>query len=74
MRLDTTRSYDHSVCYALFTSYSSSPVSSDLNWSHVTDLKLIDPNPISAEHIDLILGADLYSNIILDGVRKGKQG
>lgn len=40
----------------------------------MTDLKLIDPNPISAEHIDLILGADLYSNIILDGVRKGKQG
>ncbi|XP_076660283.1 uncharacterized protein LOC143363603 [Halictus rubicundus] len=40
--------------------------SSSLNWA--------DPDPFSSSAIHLILGADVYADIILDGVRKGPRG
>lgn len=40
-------------------------------WPHLENLKLADPEYNVSRQIDLILGAEVYSNIILDGVLKG---
>lgn len=56
------------------TNYSPSPVLSDINWRHLADLTLAGPNPLNADPIDIIIGADLYSELLLDGIRKGTSG
>ncbi|XP_067214160.1 uncharacterized protein [Linepithema humile] len=56
------------------TSYAPSPAVSPVNWDHLADFSLADPDPLSADPIDLLLGADLYANLILEGVRKGESG
>ncbi|XP_076660639.1 uncharacterized protein LOC143363994 [Halictus rubicundus] len=43
----------------------------EINWSHISDLELADSNPMSSEPIDLIIGADLYSQLIVGGIRRG---
>ncbi|XP_071652355.1 uncharacterized protein [Temnothorax longispinosus] len=42
--------------------------------SYLSDLPLADTDPTSRDPISLIIGADLYNEIILDGVRKGGIG
>ncbi|XP_011858727.1 PREDICTED: uncharacterized protein LOC105556251, partial [Vollenhovia emeryi] len=42
--------------------------------SYLSDLPLADADPTSSDPISIIIGADLYSDIILDGVRKGGPG
>ncbi|XP_077275939.1 uncharacterized protein LOC143904852 [Temnothorax americanus] len=42
--------------------------------SHLSDLQWADEDPTSLCPINIIIGADLYSDIILDGVRKGNPG
>ncbi|XP_070149333.1 uncharacterized protein [Polyergus mexicanus] len=42
----------------------------DGDWGHLSQLDLADDNPTGLEPIDVIIGADLYSSVILDGVRK----
>ncbi|XP_025156242.1 uncharacterized protein LOC112588989 [Harpegnathos saltator] len=39
-----------------------------------SDLPLADPEPASTAPIQIIIGADLYNEIILDGLRKGAVG
>lgn len=41
---------------------------------HLSDLPLADPHPLDSDSIDIILGADLYNEIILDGVSKATNG
>ncbi|EZA55100.1 hypothetical protein X777_05355 [Ooceraea biroi] len=41
-------------------------------FAHLSDLKWADSDPGSSESIDVILGADLYGEVLLDGVRKGE--
>ncbi|XP_076285541.1 uncharacterized protein LOC143211602 [Lasioglossum baleicum] len=41
------------------------------NWTHISDVELADREPMSSDPIDLIIGADVYSQLILDGIRKG---
>nr|XP_037875903.1 uncharacterized protein LOC119630464 [Bombyx mori] len=41
------------------------------NWPHLENLKLADPDFNISRPIDLLLGADVYSDIILNGVLKG---
>lgn len=41
------------------------------NWEHLANLKLADPEFNVSRGIDLLLGADVYSNIIMSGVLKG---
>ena len=41
------------------------------NWEHHRDLTLADPLFYRPNKIDIIIGADLYPFILLDGVRKG---
>ncbi|KMQ82340.1 hypothetical protein RF55_23303 [Lasius niger] len=55
------------------TNYSPSPVLSNINWSHLADLTLVDSDPLNADPIDIII-ADLYSELLLDGIRKGISG
>ena len=45
----------------------------DKFWPHVQELTLADPNPYSEERIDLILGADVYSRLILGRLGKGSK-
>ncbi|XP_036148011.1 uncharacterized protein LOC118647350 [Monomorium pharaonis] len=44
------------------------------NWQYLSGLNLADDDPTGAAPIDVIIGADLYSQIISDGVRKGPIG
>lgn len=46
----------------------------DISLSHLLDLTWADADPTSLDPIHLIIGADLYSDLILDGVRKGNVG
>lgn len=42
--------------------------------SYLSDLSWADTDPTSSDPIHIIIGTDLYSDLILDGVRKGTQG
>lgn len=56
------------------TSYSPSSVISHVNWPHLAGLNLADPDPLSNDPIVMIIGVDLYSELLLDGVQKGSAG
>lgn len=43
-------------------------------WSEFKNLKLADPSFDQPNKIDLLLGADIYGKILLEGVVKGSQG
>ncbi|XP_026744684.1 uncharacterized protein LOC113506021 [Trichoplusia ni] len=43
------------------------------NLPHLENLKLADPDFNISRPVDLLLGADVYSEILLDGVLRGKQ-
>ena len=53
------------------TKYTPGRVSSTGQWTHLSDLTLADNEPMSHDAIDIIIGADLYGQLILEGVRKG---
>ncbi|XP_076660432.1 uncharacterized protein LOC143363786 [Halictus rubicundus] len=59
------------VILKTLTSYVPPKKRTDINWSHLSDLELADRNPMSSEPIDLIIGADLYSQVIVGGIRRG---
>ncbi|XP_046604989.1 uncharacterized protein LOC124297725 [Neodiprion virginianus] len=44
------------------------------DWPHLRGLNLADPSFAHPTQIDVILGADIYSNIIGQGVRRGAPG
>ncbi|XP_046628209.1 uncharacterized protein LOC124309036 [Neodiprion virginianus] len=44
------------------------------DWPHLRGLNLADPSFAHPSQIDVILGADIYSNIISQGVRRGAPG
>lgn len=44
------------------------------DWSDLEDLELADPEYTSPGKIDILLGAEIYSNILLDGVIKHPKG
>lgn len=44
------------------------------SFEHLRDLFLSDPNPVKSDPIHLIIGVDLYGDVILDGIRKGTPG
>lgn len=43
-------------------------------WPHLTGLTLADEGYHHSTRVDLILGADVYGRLLLDGLRKGPQG
>ncbi|XP_076287410.1 uncharacterized protein LOC143212450 [Lasioglossum baleicum] len=42
-----------------------------LTWPHLSGLTLADPDISSSLPIDILLGADVYPTLILDGIRRG---
>ncbi|XP_073950909.1 uncharacterized protein [Choristoneura fumiferana] len=44
------------------------------NWSHLRDLELADPTYYQPGHIDILLGVDVYNEMILTDLRKGNPG
>ena len=50
------------------------PISTDCKWSHLSNLSLADPNFGQPGRIDLLLGVDIFAEVILHGRRQGPQG
>ncbi|XP_073948766.1 uncharacterized protein [Choristoneura fumiferana] len=46
----------------------------DLNGLNITGIQLADPDYHTPNKIDVLLGAEVYSRVIQDGVRKNNQG
>jgi len=44
-------------------------VNSQCDWSHLSGLKLADPDPTGSDSIDLIIEADLFGSLLLNGIR-----
>ena len=42
-----------------------------MQWPHLANLKLADPSYLKPKHIDCILGAGVYTRIVLDGIKVG---
>ncbi|XP_029177465.1 uncharacterized protein LOC114945397 [Nylanderia fulva] len=60
----------HALVFSKLTSYQS--VQSMCNQHvHLQGLQLADPDPTNREPIDLLIGADLYGLILLEGLRRG---
>lgn len=47
------------------------PVAFDLSWSHLTDVTLADPGFGQPGRIDILLGADVFVDVLRDGRRRG---
>ena len=47
------------------------PIAYDLNWTHLSDIPLADPGFGQPSRIDILLGADIYVNVLRDGRRHG---
>ncbi|XP_024875147.1 uncharacterized protein LOC112456681 [Temnothorax curvispinosus] len=56
------------------TSYIPPRVETELTLSHLADLPWADSDPMSTDPIQILVGADLYGELILDGLRKGATG
>lgn len=53
------------------TSYAPKRVSEISAFAHLTNLPLADANPMSQAPIQILIGADLYSAIIREGIKRG---
>lgn len=53
------------------TQYTPTRVPTQALWDHVNNLSLVNPEFLNSDPIDLILGAELYSVILRDELRKG---
>ncbi len=51
-----------------------SPVPFDLSWSHLTDIPLADPAFGQPGRIDILLGVDVFVDVLLHGRRTGPPG
>ena len=50
------------------------PIPIALKWDHLSDLELADPEFRTPARIDLLLGAEVFARILLDGRRTGPRG
>jgi len=55
------------------TKYLSNQVNTAYNWKHVAGLELADRNPMSSDPNDIIIDADHFGMLVLDGVRKDSE-
>ena len=51
-----------------------SPVTFQMDWTHLSDLPLADPGFTRPGRIDILLGADIYVNVLRHGRRDGPPG
>ncbi|XP_076280087.1 uncharacterized protein LOC143219483 [Lasioglossum baleicum] len=56
------------------STYMPKRIQNDRALAHLSQLKWADSDPSSSAAIHLLLGADVYSHIILDGLKKGSSG
>ncbi|XP_071652192.1 uncharacterized protein [Temnothorax longispinosus] len=61
----------HAIILPRLTEYSSVSDAPFDEWPHIQGLELADPDLTSTDPIDVLLGADVYSSIVLEGLRKG---
>ena len=47
------------------------PVHFNAKWSHLNNLHLADPNFCQPNKIDILLGVDVYADVLLNGGRVG---
>ena len=50
------------------------PILPSLTWDHISDLKLADPEFKTPSRVDILLGAEVFMDILRDGRRKGPPG
>ena len=50
------------------------PIRSNESWSHLSDLQLADPNFGQPGKIDLLLGVEIFAEVVLQGRRIGSSG
>ena len=50
------------------------PIPSDHKWNHLSNIQLADPNFGQPGRIDLLLGVDIFAEVLLHGRRHGPQG
>ena len=50
------------------------PIPFDVNWHHLSDLTLADPDFASPGRIDILLGVEIFVAVLLDGRRSGPPG
>ncbi len=50
------------------------PVPFDLKWNHLSDLSLADPTFGQPGRIDVLLGVDVFADVLRQGRRKGPPG
>ena len=50
------------------------PIDLDLSWNHLSDLNLADPGFGQPGRIDLLLGVDIFAQVVLHGRRIGPPG
>ena len=46
----------------------------DLTWNHISDVPLADPTFGQPGHIDILLGVDIFADVLLQGRRTGPPG
>ena len=56
------------------TSYAPPDMISDVGWPHLAGLAFADPDLSSELRVELLLGADIFSHLLLPGVRRGPSG
>lgn len=54
------------------TSYAPHMQSQSQLWPHVEGLSLADDHPANSEPVQILIGADLYGSLLLDGLVRGK--
>ncbi|XP_011883900.1 PREDICTED: uncharacterized protein LOC105571043 [Vollenhovia emeryi] len=70
----TPRFSTTALILSTLTSYSPKRVPADSVLSQFRDLSWADEDPMSSEPIDILLGADLYGDLILEGIAKSTVG
>ena len=50
------------------------PVPFDLSWKHLSDLPLADPSFGEPGRVDILLGVDIFVDVLLNGRRTGPPG
>ncbi|XP_036143399.1 uncharacterized protein LOC118645797 [Monomorium pharaonis] len=56
------------------TAYASRRVTISSHFAHLSNLSWADADPSSSDPIDILIGADIYCDVIQEGVRKGNAG
>lgn len=74
LRCTTPKLYSIALVLKSLTSYAPKASIDLAAFAHLAELPLADPNPADRTPISLIISADVYADLILEGLRKGTNG